>query len=529
MTGRKRGKAYIIGGGIAGLAAAVFLITDAGMKGSDIFMIDRSSESGGGFDGRGSAGEGYLSRGYRMFEKTIYLSTFDLLSRIPSPENPQKSLKDDFFAFNERLKADARARLMEGGRVIDASRMQLSWRDRWNLVRMLYYPEAYFGTRMISDFFSPQFFKSNFWHAWATTFAFEPWHSVVEMRRYLNRAVQSAPVFDSMSCVLSAPYCEHDFIIVPLVKMLKEKGVHLMHDRDVTDLDFAPFGGKKTVTAITFREGSHEKITVLPEDVVFVTNGSMMADTSVGLMDDPPSSAPMNAAKGSSAWGLWKNIARKSDKFGRPAVFCDNPKKSSWESFTVTFHDPAFFEAVEKVTSNKAGTGVLTTFKDSNWLMTFSLPHQPYFKDQPAGTFVCWGYGLFPDKTGNFVRKRMSDCSGKEILEELCGHLGLAGRAHEIIGSSVCIPCYMPYITAQFLPRKKEDRPEVVPKDSHNLAFIGQFVEIPREIVFTVECSVRSAKIAVKRLMAPRIKIPPIHSKKFSPKVLYGGIKKILR
>jgi|WetSurMetagenome_2_1015567.scaffolds.fasta_scaffold33883_2 oleate hydratase len=518
-------KAHIIGGGIAGLATAAFLIRDGGMKGGDIFIYDRESKGGGSFDGGGSATSGYLSRGYRMFEESVYLSTYDLLENIPSPENPEKSLKDDFFDFNKKISIRAKARLMEKANILDASRMELDWRDRLDLIRFLYYPESWFGTKKISDFFSRHFFMTNFWFMWATTYAFQPWHSVLEMRRYLTRFVHDAPQCETMSCVLSAPNCEHDFIIVPLLNLLKENGVHFLHDREVTDLDFAPYEGKKAVTGISFKNNAHEKTVVSPDDLVFITNGSMMADATVGSMEKPPSLPPKN----SSSWALWKNIARKSGDFGKPEVFCASPQKSNWESFTVTMRDSLFSGLLYKLTGNKAGTGGLTTFKDSNWMMTIGVPYQPYFKNQPDDVFVFWGYGLHPDKVGNFVKKKMSECGGKEIMEELCCHLGFGREASEIIKSAVCIPCFMPFITAQFSPRNKPDRPEVVPKTSHNFAFIGQFVEIPHEIVFTVECSIRSAKIAVKKLLNLSGKIPALHQRKYNIKVLFNGIKTILR
>jgi len=524
MINIKDRKAYIIGGGVAGVAAAAFLIKDAGMKGGNIIIIDRESVSGGGFDGQGSAEHGYLSRGYRMFEEIIYLSTYDLFSKIPSPDNPNKTLKDDFFAFNAGLKIIAKARLIKDGKILDSSRMELNWRDRINLVKLLYYPEKYFGTKKISDFFTAHFFKSNFWFMWATTYAFQPWHAVLEMKRYLCRFVHDAPRFN-MSCVLSAPYCEHDFIILPLVKMLNKSGARFLNNAEVTDLDFALINGKKTVTDIIFRDAGRENIKVAHDDLVFVTNGSMMTDATVGSMDKPPTPATGN----STAWNLWKNISKKSDGFGNPEVFCSSTQKTGWESFTITFKDSAFFELVEKLSGNKAGTGGLITFKDSNWLMSITLPPQPYFKNQPAGTFVCWGYGLSPDKTGNFVNKKMSECGGKEIMEELFRHFGFSKDAPSIIKNALCIPCFMPYITAQFSPRNKSDRPAVVPPGTRNFAFIGQFVEIPNEIVFTVECSIRSAKTAVCRLLNLSEKIPPLYQKKYNIKSFFDGFRTILR
>ena len=49
------------------------------------------------------------------------------------------------------------------------------------------------------------------------------------------------------------------------------------------------------------------------------------------------------------------------------------------------------------------------------------------------------------------------------------------------------IPCMMPYVDAQFQPRKMSDRPKVVPEGSTNFAMASQFVEIPEDMVFTEE------------------------------------------
>ena len=98
---------------------------------------------------------------------------------------------------------------------------------------------------------------------------------------------------------------------------------------------------------------------------------------------------------------------------------------------------------------NQPGTGGLVTFKDSNWLMSIVLAHQPHFPNQPADVQVFWGYSLFPDRVGNFVPRPMSECNGAEILAELCGHLRFDLATVELAN---CIPCRMPYITSMFMP-----------------------------------------------------------------------------
>jgi len=161
---------------------------------------------------------------------------------------------------------------------------------------------------------------------------------------------------------------------------------------------------------------------------------------------------------------------------------------------------------------NQPGTGGLVTFKDSNWLMSIVLAHQPHFLNQPSGVQVFWGYALFPDRVGNFVPKPMADSNGAEILRELCGHLRFDA---DTVATANCIPCRMPYITSMFMPRLRADRPLPVPAGSANLAFLSQFVEIPDDVVFTVEYSVRAAQMAVYQLFDVKREVPPVtpHSK----------------
>jgi oleate hydratase len=173
----------------------------------------------------------------------------------------------------------------------------------------------------------------------------------------------------------------------------------------------------------------------------------------------------------------------------------------------VTLKNPEFFDLMDKFSGNEAGTGGLVTFKDSNWLMSIVLAHQPHFLNQPTDVQVFWGYALFPDRVGNFIPKAMADCNGAEILEELCGHLRFD---LEILKTANCIPCRMPYITSMFMPRLQGDRPLPVPPDSKNFAFISQFVEIQADTVFTVEYSVRAAQIAVYELLGIPLKVPVV-------------------
>lgn len=520
-------KAYLVGGGIASLASAAYLIRDGHITGNNIHIFEESNQTGGSMDAHGSPEKGYIMRGGRMFDEEAYTCTFDLLSFIPSLEEPKKSVKEEMFDFNKIIKSSSTSRLVENGLKVDVSSMGFSMRDRLDLVKIMLVSEASLGASRIEDHFEPAFFTTNFWFMWCTTFAFQPWHSAVEFKRYLLRFIQEFPRINTLAGVRRTPYNQYDSIITPVVEWLKGQGVNFEMDSQVTKLGLTPGGSEKTVERIYYTQaGKHHIVVLEKDDLAFVTNGSMTAGSSFGSMTAAPT---LGTKEAGGSWALWGNMAKNEPDFGRPTVFDDHIDKSLWESFTITFHDPTFFRLMEAFTGNEAGTGGLVTFKDSNWLMSVVLPHQPHFIGQSENVTVCWGYGLFPDRLGNFIPKKMSECSGEEILTELLSHLRFNEELPLILKSANCIPCMMPFITSQFLVREKGDRPLVVPEGSTNLAFIGQYSEIPDDVVFTVEYSVRSAQIAVYSLLGLDKEVSPLYKGQQEIGVLFDSVKTMFK
>jgi myosin-crossreactive antigen len=119
------------------------------------------------------------------------------------------------------------------------------------------------------------------------------------------------------------------------------------------------------------------------------------------------------------------------------------------------------------------------------------------------------------------LKKHMPECTGREIMIEIMGHLGIVGQADAILASSNCIPCIMPFITSRFLPRAHGDLPRVVPTQSVSLGFIGPFCELPDDVVFTVEYSIRSAQAAVAELLDLNQTPPPVDKGVFDPRILF--------
>jgi oleate hydratase len=499
-------KAYLVGGGIGSLAAAAFMIRDGGLPGANISILEAAPVMGGSLDGAGDAAGGYSLRGGRMLTTDNYECTWDLFKTIPSLTREGTTIFDETVEFNERHKSNAMARLVDRHRAkVPVSSMGFSMHDRVELLKLSRASETALAASCITDWLSPGFFETEFWFMWSTTFAFQPWHSAVEFKRYLHRFMLEFSRIETLAGVKRTIYNQYDSLVLPLQTWLKAQGVHLVTDCKVTDLDHKTENGEFIVTGIhCLRHEKCEVIAVNEGDVVFVQNASMTDASSLGSMENPPAK---RTKKESGGWTLWEKLAEGRPQFGTPATFNSCIAQSNWESFTVTLKSPDFFNQMNQFSGNEPGTGGLVTFKDSNWLMSIVLAHQPHFPNQPANVQVFWGYSLFSDHVGNFVPKAMAECNGAEILRELCGHLRFD---LETVESANCIPCRMPYITSMFMPRLRNDRPLPVPVGSRNLAFVSQFVEIPDDVVFTVEYSVRAAQMAVYELLRIDRKIPPV-------------------
>jgi len=518
---RGEGKAYLIGGGIASLAAAVFLIRDGDLRGGAITIVEELDAIGGSLDASGSAEDGYVLRGGRMLESK-YLCTFDLFSSIPTLDESQ-TVTQETFAWNETIKTSSKSRLVRDGKRQTAPRFGLSEAHILTIERLALEPEGLLGDASIADQFDAEFFKTDFWFMWCTTFAFQPWHSAVEFKRYLARFAHMVGGFERLRGIMRTVYNQYDSMVRPLQKWLDARGVKFELNTRVTDLGFRERDGETRVTSIAYeRAGRVGEIVVEPSDLILVTLGSMTEASTLGGMNAAP---PLHGKPDGGAWRLWETLAEGRPEFGSPTAFADHIDESKWISFTVTMHDPTFLLRVCELTGNVPGEGGLVTFPDSGWLASIVIPHQPHFIGQPDGVSVLWGYGLAVDNRGDFVRKPMSACTGAEIVTELMGHLRIDDEAPTILETSICIPCMMPFITSQFLRRETGDRPQVVPKGSQNLAFVGQFCELRDDVVFTVEYSIRSAQIAVYALLGLKLAPPPVYQGKFDPRVLYQAFR----
>lgn len=517
-------QAYFVGGGLASLAGAVYLIRDCDFPGKNIHILEGMDILGGSNDGAGNAKEGFICRGGRMLNEETYENVWDLLSSIPSLEHEGMSLCDEILAFDQAHPTHSNARLInKDGEVLDVMSMGFNTEDRMALAKLMITPEEKLDNLRICDWFvsTPHFFETNFWYMWQTTFAFQKWSSLFEFKRYMNRMIFEFSRIQTLEGVTRTPYNQYDSIILPIKTYLDKFDVNFNLKCTVTDLDFKE-GDDITVTAIHYTEKDKEGVLQLHEgDLCFVTNGCMTDNARLGSLNKPAEMVVENPISGE----LWRKIAAKKEGLGNPEPFFGNVAETNWESFTVTCKGNKLLKMIEKYSRNVPGSGGLMTFKDSSWLMSIVVAAQPHFKNQPEDVTILWGYGLYADKTGDYVKKPMGDCTGKEIFTELIHHLHFEDDLDEIIDTVInVIPCMMPYIDAQFQPRAMKDRPQVVPEGSTNLAFISQFVEIPEDMVFTEEYSVRAARIAVYKLLGLNKKVSPVTPHRYDIRTLLRAL-----
>lgn len=522
-------QAYLIGGGLASMAAAAYLIQDGHMNGKNIHIFEGMKILGGSNDGAGSVTEGFVCRGGRMLNEETYENFWELFDRIPSIDHPGQSVTKEILDFDHLHPTEARARLIDrNGKILDVKSMGFNNKDRLTLGKLMITPESKLDNITIEQWFkdTPHFFTTNFWYMWQTTFAFQKWSSVFELKRYMNRMIFEFPRIETLAGVTRTPYNQYESVILPLKKYLDNHNVNFITNATVTDIDFK---NDNTITAKVIylnKNGKDEKIILNDNDLCIMTNACMTDSATLGNYKTP---APKPVEKPISG-ELWYKVAKKKPSLGNPEPFFNNIKETNWESITATFRGNKFLKIIEEFSTNIPGSGALMTFKDSSWLMSMVIAAQPHFKAQDANTTIFWAYGLYTDRLGDYIKKPMKDCTGEEIFDELLYHLHLIDRKEEIKKDIInVIPCMMPYVDAQFQPRKMSDRPYVVPRGSTNFAMISQFVEIPEDMVFTEEYSVRAARIAIYTLLninKPICKVTPYNK---NPKVLKKALETAYR
>lgn len=523
--------AYIIGTGLAGLSAAFYLVRDGQMKGEHIHLLEKLDLAGGSCDGRKDVTKGFYMRGGREMDNH-FECMWDMFRSVPSIETPNVSVLDEYYWLNKHDPnySLCRATINCGEDAHTDKMFKLDRKSAIALSKLFITPEKDLENKKISDVLPDSFWETNFWLYWQTMFAFQKWSSALEMKRYLCRYVHHIDGLPDFSALRFTKYNQYESMILPLTKYLESNGVKIEYGIDVKNVIFESKQNKKVATQIIYENNGQEKtIDLIEDDLVFITNGCCTDTSCYGDQNNAPDLSKIKNGNGES-WDLWKNIASQASngEFGNPDKFCGNVDLTNWMSATIEVSDENIIKHIINICKRdprkgKVTTGGIVTVKDSteNWYLSWTINRQPQFKSQNKNSILVWVYALNTNKPGNFIEKAIKTCTGKEICEEWLYHIGIPTNEIEKYADKCnTTTCYMPYINAFFQPREEKDRPLVVPKESINFAFVGQFAETPRDTIFTTEYSIRTGMEAVYTLLKVDRAVPEVWGSKYDVREL---------
>jgi oleate hydratase len=524
--------AWFVGAGLASMASAAFMIRDGQMAGSRITVLERLTLSGGALDGIDEPEKGFVIRGGREVDDH-YECLWDLYRSIPSIEIEDASVLDEFYWLNKEDPNYSlqRATVNQGRDAETGKLFTLSDQAQKELTDLFLATRESVEGKRINEVFGAEFFASNFWMYWRTMFAFEEWHSALEMKLYVHRFIHHIGGMPDFTAVRFFKYNQYESMVLPLYRWLLDQGVTFQFDTEVTDIDFSFAEERKQATAIRWiHDGVTGGVELGENDLVLTTIGSLTENSDSGDQHTP---ARLDGGP-APAWDLWRRLAAKDPSFGNPDVFGAHIPESKWESATVTTLDtriPAYIQKIAKRDpfSGKVVTGGIVTAQDSAWLLSWTVNRQPHFKKQPKDQVVVWVYSLFVDVPGDYVAKPMQECTGEEITQEWLYHLGVpvADIPELAAHAARCVPVMMPYVTSFFMPRKAGDRPEVVPAGAVNFAFLGQFAESTRDTIFTIEYSVRTGMEAAYQLLGIDRGVPEVFSSTYDVRKILAAASRL--
>lgn len=509
---------YISGGSIASYAAAAYLIKDGGYNGSSIHIYGSPSSS--------VLSEEYGSVGpyFRELMDNINAYTADELNVASILDNSVFTSAPDVKFIN-----------MDG--TVHTLDLTLSREMQKKLIKAMktyYSAPAELNGISISQYFKdmPDFFESDLFVFTETTFGLRPEHKLTELLLRLEQLASYAPepgLYDTLY---------HDFSTVScLEEYLEENGVEILHAAEITGVE----GGENKLSALhIMNDGTRMTIYLNKEDFVILTTGNISDNYSEGGFSEI---APIiETAPFSSA--LWADASAKDDSFGLPETMLEDVPE--YMEFSIVDNGSYLLKKICNVAGCTPDIGLSLIFGESNWKMKLTSEAYSFNGDASEDDIVLTvdgavnaasdiddtdltqedidaalniaeetaiNYehqpvimvkGVYTGSEGNFIDKTMRECTGVELLYELCCHLGLNSYWDEILENIkvVMVSCY-PLKNAPLCNKEAYAAPELMPYD--NCVSIGQYVatDVPS---CTIEQEIRSAQMAVYKLIEKKDK-----------------------
>lgn len=502
MNDRSGERFVLVGGGIAALAAAVFLIRDGGVRGDQIRILESGDKPGGALQSGHVPRHPalYLGNAIRGMDEQTSACMTDLLGSVPTPRDPRTTLLDDLRAAAQETPVDAKGRLIGAGGDVLSPSLSLDPPGRAAVIALLGRPDSELAGLRIDQVLPAGLFASDFWILWTTTFRLRPGSSALDLKNSLRQHLRELPSLPVLGGLRRTRRSVYESIIRPLHLWLQRQGVAFTLGATVTNLGIEGDGaGRLRATSLTFTSrGRTYPVDLGARDRVLITLGSMTANAACGDDVHPPEP---DLGHRDAAWNLWDSLAGRHPDLGRPRSFTSRVPDTAWLAFTVNATTSDLTWHISHLTGNREGTGGLVTFRDSPWLLTLAVPRQPHFTGQTPQVRTAVGYGQRLETEGEYVDTSMLRANGRQLIEELIGQLGLERRAATVRAVTEVRSVLLPYAASPVLPRDPGDRSQAVPTGAENFGFLGQYVEIPGEVAFSMEYSVRSAMRAVHALL----------------------------
>jgi hypothetical protein len=306
-------------------------------------------------------------------------------------------------------------------------------------------------------------------------------------------------------------YNQYDSMVRPLQKWLDERGVIFELNTRVTDLGSRATTAKKTVTHRLRARRQPARSRSAPSDLCSGHAGFDDRGVQPGRDGHGP---VLNGKADGGAWALWERSPRAGPNSAVPAAFADHIDESKWVSFTTRCTIRPSSDRRD-LTGNVPGEGGLITFRSrAGWPRSSSRTSR--ISSASPTTSACSGATACRRQAR---RLRQEADVGLHRPRDHDRNSGPSAASRRRRRGSWDIHLHSLHDAVHHQPvpaaRRATGR-RSSGKGSKNLAFIGQFCELPDDVVFTVEYSIRSAQTAVYALLGLKREPPAVYQGKFA-------------